>query len=882
MKVDEVRERYLKFFESKGHTVYPSDSLVPSNDPSLLFTGAGMNQFKDMFLGKGNLPFKRATTSQKCIRTGDIERVGRTPAHQTFFEMLGNFSFGDYFKKEAIGWGWEFLTRELKIPKDLLHVSVYQDDPEAFDLWPQITGIPAARVNKMGEADNFWPASAPSQGPNGPCGPCSEIYYDFGVKQGCGSPDCGIACNCGRFVEIWNLVFTQFDRRDGGVLEPLPQKNIDTGMGLERISAVMQGVHSNFDTDIFRPLIGAVADAAKKPYAAHTEDGARSRRIADHLRAVTFCIADGVLPANDGRGYVERKLLRIAVGDGRALGIREPFLHRLVPIVGQVMGRQYPEIRERTENIVRIVKTEEEKFLGILEGKGAEFRGKVETLKREKAKSIPGDLAFYYYDSHGLPLDFLEGVAAESGLHIQRVEFEKAMDRQREMARQGAGFSSDIFGQGSVLLDVKKDLTPTVFLGYEGTEGEGKVLAIVAGEKLAPEARKGEEIQVILDRTPFYGESGGQVGDAGLLEGAGVRLRVADTRRNEGFFLHHAKVEEGVLKVGAVLKARVDADRRSRVMSNHTATHMLQSALRSILGTHVAQAGSLVSRDRLRFDFTHGGAVRPEELKTIETYLNERVWDNVPVDAREMSLEEARKAGALMFFGEKYGDRVRVVTIGDFSKEFCGGTHLVRTGTIGAFKVVAESSVGSGVRRIEAVTGPAVLDVLREREQALLRLGGLLGVSGADLDKRVQSLLDEVKSLNARLAQQRQASAGDQLQKAVQEAKTAGGVKIVSLAVDDMPVADLRSLADKLLKEPEVGVALLGSDPGGKPVYIVGVRKDLIAKGLHAGQIAKEIGRQAGGGGGGKDVQAQAGGTDPAKIPEILAAAVTHAAGLIK
>jgi alanyl-tRNA synthetase len=870
MKADDLREGFLKFFEARGHTIHPSDSLVPENDSSLLFTGAGMNQFKDMFLGRGKLPFKRATTSQKCIRTGDIERVGRTPRHHTFFEMLGNFSFGDYFKKEAIHWAWEWLTQVLKIPAERLSISVYTDDDEAAAIWRDTEKVPEPRIFRFGESDNFWPANAPSQGPNGVCGPCSEIYYDLGSRYGCSRPTCAVGCDCNRYMEVWNLVFTQFERRDGGVLKPLPMKNIDTGMGLERIAAVMQGVGSNFDTDLFVPLIRRIADRLKTPYTPETENGARMRRIADHIRSIVFMIGDGVLPSNEERGYVVRKLLRRALTDGLSVGAKDAFLHGLVADVAELMKRGYPGLGARVPTVRDVVKTEEGRYLAGLEQGTPRAESRIRELRADGRDAFPGGEAFQLYDTFGFPVEVLEGMLAQSAMHLDKAGFDVALEEQRKRSRQGTKISADIFGSGP-LVKVKALLPHTAFVGYDHLKATGKVLAIFAGDQVVERAEADTAVTVILDRTPLYGESGGQMGDRGVLAGHGVKVDVIDTQRTEGFFLHHGHVKEGTLAVGQEVHAQVDAARRAETARHHTATHLLQAALRSVLGAHVEQAGSLVTSERLRFDFTHPTALEPAQRRAVEAFVYARSIENVPVHAEEMAFAEAKAKGALAFFGEKYGDRVRMVAAGDFSRELCGGTHVHRTGDIGFFTIVSEGSVGSGIRRIEALAGEAAARRAVQVEDTVLAAAAALGAPPAALPEKVRGLLDEMKALRQELAKLRKGAAGDLAKQLAARAKTVGGVKIVAAAVEAGSVDELRGMADGLVKQSGVGAAALGAGVGGKPVFIVAVQPEVAKRGLRADAAAKEVGKAAGAGGGGKELLGQAGGADPSRIPDGLA-----------
>ncbi len=888
MKTDEIRDRYLDFFKRQGHTVHPSDSLIPANDPSLLFTGAGMNQFKDDFLGRGTHG-KRATTSQKCLRTGDLDRVGRTPAHQTFFEMLGNFSFGDYFKREAIAWAWEFLTRELAIQEDRLSVTVYQDDDEAGKLWHEMIGLPMSRITKLGAADNFWPANAPADGPNGPCGPCSEIFFDFGAKLGCGRPTCGAACSCGRFVEIWNLVFTQFDRRSDGSLPPLPQKNIDTGMGLERISAVMQGVHSNFDTNIFVPIIQRECELLKVDYNPGTEQSARLRRIADHTRALVFCIADNAMPGNSGRGYVVRRILRTASRDGMKLGHRREFLHELVPDIIHVMRKPYPYLHERKSTIESVIKEEERKFLDALDRAERELRDRLGS-----SKVLSGKDAWFLYETHGFHVELLEDLCNDRGVRVDRDGFEKI----KAAHNKPDGPVAEIVDSGALAEIKAKKLAKTKFVGYEipmadmEAPVESKVLAIaqlneqslkkyaeskkdhaavttlLKTAELVDEARAVCDVAVLLDKTPCYGDGGGQVGDAGWLRGEGLDVEVHDTKKPDDYYLHLGRVATGTLKVDSTVRASIDAKRRLDIMRNHTGTHVLQAALRGVLGTHVEQAGSIVLPDRLRFDFTHPKAMTKDEIRKVEDWCNETILADLPVSKVEMPIEEAKKSGAIMFFGEKYGERVRIITVGDKrSVEFCGGTHLEHTGTIGQMKIASEGSIGSGIRRIEAFTGPKAIDAARERYELADTVAIELKCTVVDIPKRLKQLQQDVQDLKTQIGALKK-SGGDVWGGALIEVKKDENGSWGMYELKSGDVNDARSILDDLTKKKNLGSAIIAVSGGEKPAFVIGVREDLVkSKGLKAGDLAKEIGKVCGGGGGGREIQAQAGASDASKIP---------------
>jgi len=869
MKTNEIRNKFLKFFEKKSHVIWPSDSLVPQNDPTLLFTGAGMNQFKDMFLGKGNLNFKKATTCQKCIRTGDIDNVGRTASHHTFFEMLGNFSFGDYFKKETIEWAWEFMVQELKISKERLSVSVYKDDQESYEIWEKHIGVPKSKIYLYGEKDNFWPSNAPTHGPNGPCGPCSEIFFDQGEEIGCGRKECEPACDCDRYVEIWNLVFTQYDRKEGGRLEPLPHKNVDTGMGLERMTRVMQGVQTNFDIDIFRPIIKSIEEISSLKYNGKLEHAVLMRRIADHTKACVFCISDGVLPSNEGRGYVERRLLRRAIRDGAQLGVNDSFLYKLVPIVSDVMQEYYPDIKQRRENIARIVKSEEEKFHETLELGTRMLEELMEAMQKNKQKILTGREAFKLYDTYGFPLDITESILNEKGFTVDKDGFEKELNKQRLQAKSSSQMTGQVFDTGplSKIKDISKG---TKFLGYEKCACEGKVIAIIQGDQLVDTAKAGSEVTVVLDQTSFYGESGGQIGDTGMLESNGNQVQITDTKKNNDFILHLGKVVKGELKKESVINAKVDIQRRHSIRQNHSATHILHYALRRVIGQHAEQAGSLVTPDRLRFDFHHFSSLTNEEITRIEDLVNERILENMPVLAKESTINEARNAGAIALFGEKYGDRVRVISIGDYSKELCGGTHVNNSGEIGLLRIVDESSIAAGVRRIEAITGMEALNRSREKEQIIHEMCDILNTSENKMITKTQEVLHELKNLQKEVHKLKQKDLGDKAGSFIENAKEVSGVKIITKKVENASVEDLRKTVDLLMKSGGEMAIVLGTTQNERATIIVALSPTIVKRGLHAGNISKEVAKIIGGGGGGRPDMAQAGGQLVDKLDEAL------------
>jgi alanyl-tRNA synthetase len=858
MTTDELREAYLDFFASKGCVRRPSDVLVPRDDPTVLFTPAGMNQFKREFMGLGDPSFTRATTCQKCLRTGDIENVGKTAFHETFFEMLGNFSFGDYFKREAIHWAWEFLTRTLKIAPDRLTVTVYLDDDEAYNIWRDEVKVPADRITRMGEDDNFWPAGAPSHGPNGVCGPCSEIFFHGnGPKE----------------VEIWNLVFTQFNRVGPGQLEPLPKKNIDTGMGLERAASCLQGVPTVFATDVFKPIVAAAAEQMGVTYDPSSPDGIRIRRMADHARALTFCIHENVRPSPEKQGYVIRRLLRRAVLDAYQMGRRDPFLFQLVPTVARAMARPYPELGESVPRIQTVVREEEERFLRNLENGLKLLADVFRKTKAAGSETISGADAFDLHQTYGIPVEITESLAADQNLRIDRAGFDREMEEHGRISR-GTTEAADVFKTGPLDTLKKSYHHGTEFLGYQTTEAEGKVIGILEQGKLADSATAGggPPIVLVLDRTPFYGESGGQVGDTGEIRGDGFVFRVSDTKKENDFTLHVGQVTEGTVAMNATARAVVDAGRREAIRRAHSATHVLHHALHQHLGKHAQQAGSKVEPDRLRFDFANPEAVGRERLRAIEETVNLRVLRAEPVTWSTMPIDQARALGAMALFGEKYPEVVRVVQMGEFSRELCGGTHLDNVGQVGLFKIVGEESVSAGTRRITALTGKAALDHVRHEEDLLGEVASALKVPPPAVAERVAALLDEVKALKKQATQRKagpssKASPDDLLAAATK----VGEATVVTAALEGASPDEMRQLIDVLRrKEPAHLAVLLATAAESKVHLAAGLTPDLIALGLHAGQWLKEVAPVVGGGGGGRPDLAQAGGKDPAQIPAAL------------
>ena len=869
MKTAEIREKFLRFFESKGHLRLPSFSVVPQDDPTLLFINAGMTPLKPYFLGKKPVfpghegEWYRVTTCQKSVRTGDIENVGRTNRHQTVFEMLGNFSFGDYFKKEAIEWAWEFLTRPewLGLDPERIYVTIYKDDDEAFAHWTRV-GVPPEKIHRFDADENFWPQNAPTKGPNGPCGPCSEIYYDRGPAFGNDTwADYYQTRESNRFVELWNLVFPQYDRKDGGVLEPLPKPNIDTGMGLSRVAMVLQGVTDFYETDEFQPLIAKIVELTGVSY--EGPSSVAHRVIAEHARAVAFILSDGVHFSNTGRGYVVRRLLRRAVRFGYLLGLHEPFMYQLAEVVAEVMGGVYPELKENLTSVQRQIKIEEEQFLRTLESG-------IKRLDAMLANLGPGDTlsgreAFTLYDTYGFPLDLTIEIAAERGIQVDTEGFEKALEEQQERARAAAAFSKELFKKSNeALAALAADYGGTKFVGYEDLEAQAQVKLLLVGEQTIEEAPAGTEVQVVLDKTPFYAEGGGQVGDAGVLEWEGGWAKVSTTQKNpDGIFLHMARVEEGSLKAGTVVRALVDAHRRD-TEKNHTATHLLHAALRAVLGPHVQQRGSYVGPDRLRFDFSQFEPISPKDLARVELLVNRWIQADFPVSYTYKPLEEARKEGAMALFGEKYGDVVRVVSVEGAvdnvtSKELCGGCHVRRTGEIGALVIVAEESVAAGVRRIEALTGTGAIRYVREM---LDRVGGLareLGTSPEHLRERVNKLQDELKAREKEVEKLRLELARAQLGGTAAVAlKEAGGYRFLAVKLEGLEAGALRGAADELMEKHRADLVAVGSGQN----LVIKVSKAAQERGLDAGVVMKQLSAAAGGRGGGKGPLAQGGGFD--------------------
>jgi alanyl-tRNA synthetase len=877
----ELRQRFLEYFRGHGHTVVPSSPLVPANDPTLLFTNAGMVQFKSVFLGEERREYVRAATAQKCVRAGgkhnDLENVGRTARHHTFFEMLGNFSFGDYFKEAAIKFCWELLTEKWGLPKDRLKATVFTDDDEAFFQWKKVAGMSDERILRLGENDNFW-----AMGDTGPCGPCSEVHFHQGDHLPCALEQSkgtclGPACECDRWLEIWNLVFMQFNRDASGKMTPLPRPSIDTGMGLERVTAVMQGVQSDYDTDLFRPLITRVERLASKRYGSDAGHDVSMQVIADHARAATFLITDGVVPSNEWRGYVLRRIMRRAMRHGRMLGLERPFLWEVTPTVVEIMGEAYPEIVEARGRVADAVKQEEERFSETLGLGTAKIREYLEAHAHDPRKVADGKFLFTLYDTHGFPTDLAQEIFQDAGWSVPpeaMQQFESEMEAQRERGRAGASFGAAA-AEGDGTVEIYRQLSAQIakpeFLGYTQMATPARVLALVGEGRRLTEAGQGQVVEMILDRTPAYAESGGQMGDTGAIMGREGQGDIEDTYYRGGHLIvHRVRVTQGRLRENEEVAVSVESARRRGLQLHHTGTHLLHAALRRILGTHVSQAGSLVAPDHLRFDFSHGGSLKDSEVEKVEDLVNEHVQANIVVTPAEMDLQAALKSGAMALFGEKYGDRVRVIRIGDFSTELCGGTHLEATGQIGLFKVVSEGAVASGVRRIEAVTGEAARRHVGQEEAALRESAGLLRIPPLELPRRLQKLLDEQKQLEKQVQQLETRLAKNRAQELAAAAKTVAGVAVLAARIDGLDAEGLRSVMDTLRERMGPGVICLGSAVDGKVNLVASVSKDL-SKRCQAGKLVQEVAQAVGGKGGGRPDLAQGGGPDASRLDAALA-----------
>ena len=865
MTGNEARQLFLDYFAKHQHRVVRSSSLVPHDDPTLLFTNAGMVQFKRTFLGEEKRDYVRAVTSQKCVRAGgkhnDLENVGYTARHHTFFEMLGNFSFMDYFKEKAIAFAWDLLTNGYHLPVDQLWVSIYLDDDEAHDIWHRQIGVPAERILRFGEKDNFW-----AMGDTGPCGPCSEIHIDRGAAHGCGQPDCQLGCECDRFLEIWNLVFMQFNRDADGRMTPLPKPSIDTGMGLERIVSILQNTPSNYETDLLLPIIRKVEEMTAKRLGASAEADVAMKVIADHSRATAFLIGDGVLPSNEGRGYVLRRIMRRAIRYGRNIGLLKPFLHETAGVVFDIMKTAYPELGEARAFITNVIENEELRFSETLDHGLKLLNDTLSELRAKGLESVPGEVIFKLYDTFGFPVDIVRDVVRDRGMTLDMPGFEREMAKQREKSRSVAAFTqiSEAYRGLSA-----QGVSPR-FVGYESLSGEAQVLLIVRDGAEVESARAGETVEVVASETPFYGESGGQVGDQGEITAPQLTMTVSTTVKDPtGMIIHKGQIAAGTLRKGDTVTLTVDGEKRRATACNHTATHILHAVLRQVLGDHIRQAGSLVAPDRLRFDFTHFSQVAPADLDRIETLVNDRIRENLPAETAEMAAEVALQSGATALFEEKYGDRVRVVSLAEFSQELCGGTHTERTGDIGVFKIVMETSVAAGVRRIEAMTGAAALAHLQQQAHIVQSAARLLKDKPEGLVQRIEGLLSSQKALEReveRLSGQLASASASDAEKAV---RTINGVKVLASRVNADSPGALRELADRFKEKLQSGVVVLGAASGPKALLIAAVTQDLTGR-FHAGNIVKAVAALVGGGGGGRPDMAQAGGTQPENLDAAL------------
>ncbi len=861
--LNDLREKYLSFFESKGHLRLPSFSLIPKDDNSLLLINSGMAPMKKYFTGEVTPPRKRVTTCQKCIRTGDIENVGVTDRHGTFFEMLGNFSFGDYFKKEAIPWAWEFCTEVLKMPVEKLWVTIYLDDDEAFEIWTKDVGVDPSHIVRLGKEDNFWEHGS------GPCGPCSEIYFDRGIEHGCGKPDCGPGCECDRYVEFWNVVFSQFDSDGNGNYPPMEHPNIDTGMGLERLACIMQNVDNLFLVDTVQNIMKHISQIAEVKYGTDPKKDISLRVITDHIRSTTFMIGDGVMPSNEGRGYVLRRLLRRAARHGRLLGIHRPFLAEVAETVIQENKGAYPELEEKSAMILKLISVEEESFAKTIDQGMAMLNA---ILDKNLSDSISGEDAFRLNDTYGFPLDLTREIAQERGFSVDEKAFRILMKEQKERARaarKNAGADAWL-GESNLL----EDIPETEFTGYETTRDQGKILAIVKDGARVENALEGDEVILLLDRTCFYGESGGQVGDTGRICGTNGTLQVENTTKNHAKnFLHQGTVSTGMISVGDTVEILVDEERRQAIMRNHTAAHLLQAALRTVLGNHVEQAGQLVNEEHVRFDFTHFSALTAEELAETEKLVNQEILKAIPVSCREMPIEEARKLGAMALFGEKYGDTVRVVSVDEFSKEFCGGTHIPNTAQIGLFKILSESSVAAGVRRITGVTGTGVLELLRSTVSLVNEAAAVMKLNQpADLAFKASQLMNDLKEKDSTIASLNSKLAAIQMEQPFGNAKMVNGVKVVTALFSATDPAALRNMCDNIRDQAPNMVAVLACVNDGKGNFAATLGKNAQEKGLNAGKLVRAVAQITGGNGGGKADFAMAGAKDLTKMDEALAA----------
>ena len=876
MGLNEIREKFLEFFESKGHLRLPSFSLIPQGDKSLLLINSGMAPLKPYFTGEQEPPRRRVTTCQKCIRTGDIENVGKTARHGTFFEMLGNFSFGDYFKEEAITWSWEFLTKVMEIPEDRLYPSIYENDDKAFEIWNKKIGVPADRIFRFGKEDNFWEHGS------GPCGPCSEIYFDRGEKYGCGKPGCTVGCDCDRYMEVWNNVFSQFNNDGHGNYTDLIQKNIDTGMGLERLAVVMQDVDSLFDVDTVKNITDHVSKISGKTYGESYKTDVSLRVITDHIRSTVMMICDGVIPSNEGRGYVLRRLLRRAARHGKLLGINEPFLYKVCDTVIHESGGAYPALIEKQEYIRKVIQVEEERFDATVDAGLSILHDMIEKAKNAGSKELPAADAFKLHDTYGFPIDLTIEILEEQGMSTDRDGFDALIQEQKERSREDRKRMGDV-GWASEDLGLDKSLK-TEFCGYTQLEAEGNVLALVSEGESTDAVRAGSKVTVVLDKTPFYAEMGGQVPDYGTMSHGDCEIEITNVQKNgDGrIYLHSGVVKSGVVSRGDTLVCKVDKERRQAICRSHTATHLLQEALRQVLGSHVEQAGSYTDADHVRFDFTHFAAMTPEEIAKVESIVNNIILEGLEVRTDEMPIEEAKKLGAMALFGEKYGDIVRVVRAGDVSIEFCGGTHLDNTAKAGMFKIVSEASVAAGVRRIEALTGRKFLELFEERQKTLNDTAAALKTTPTDLVQRADQVVEEIRGLTRNVDSLNSKIAEMKLSELLNAAEDVNGVSVIAAKLDDTPEV-MRSIGDILKERNANGVAVLATVTGESKIQLLCVAgKDAVKAGAHAGKIIKEVAKLCGGGGGGRPDSASAGGKKPEKLDEALQAVCSVVAGIVK
>lgn len=860
--LNEIREKFLSFFESKGHLRLPSFPLVPQNDSSLLLINAGMAPLKPYFIGKEVPPAKRVTTCQKCIRTPDIEQVGQTARHGTFFEMLGNFSFGDYFKMDATKWAWEFATEVLEMPKDRIWVSVYNDDYEAADIWTNHVGVSKDRIVYLGKDDNFWEIGT------GPCGPCSELYYDRGEEYGCGSPDCAVGCDCDRFVEFWNLVFTQFDKDENGTYNKLDHPNIDTGMGLERIACIMQGTTSIFEVDTIRKVLDAAAEIAGVKYGEDNQIDTSLRVITDHIRSTVFMTADGVLPSNEGRGYVLRRLLRRAARHGKMLGINEMFLYKLARVVADESMTAYPELDQNFAYIESVIKSEEARFDETIDQGILILNQYMEEMKQSGTKELDGEKAFKLYDTYGFPIDLTKEIMGENGFVVATKLFDDLLNEQRTKSKVARGNMDDAAWENDIFIDVEGS---TVFDGYAKLKGTSNVLAIAKGSERVEEAEAGEEVTLVLDRSTFYAESGGQVGDTGIIESDDSSLKVIDTKKSNGKFLHICKVENGVVKIGDKVTTLVDKERRQSIKRNHSAVHLVQAALREVLGKHVAQAGSYVDEYRFRFDFSHYQPLTEDEILKVGMLVNKKIMEAIPVECFEEDVATAKSMGAMALFSEKYGSRVRVVKMGDFSTELCGGCHVENTGKLGLMKILSETGVSAGVRRIEGVTGYNVILQMREKSKLIDDVSSVLKTNPSDLLNRAEGIVAELKDARHEIDSLKSKLAKNSVDDILGNTEDIGGVKVVTKILDDnIDMNTMREIGDNIKNKIPNAFVVLASKIGEKVNLISMASKEAIDKGANAGAVISEIAKQLGGGGGGKPDSAQAGGKKPEKTEEVM------------